>query len=67
MNKIKKINIVLAIIILIGCIFTSKAYAALNCNVNLTKTKDKVTYDEQFSVYVSISNLQTTKGIIAIG
>lgn len=52
---------------LIGSMFAGKTYAALNCNVNLSKPKDKFTYEEEFSVYVSISNLQTTKGIIAIG
>lgn len=67
MNKVKKIIILLSIIMLIGSIFASKTYAALNCNVNLSKSKDKFTYKEQFSIYVSISNLQTTKGIIAIG
>lgn len=67
MNKLKKINIVLIIIILIIGMFTNKTYAVLNCSVTLSTPKDKVTYKEQFSVYVAISNLQTTKGIIAIG
>lgn len=67
MNKIKKIIILLSIIMLIGSIFASKTYAVLSCNVNLSKPKDKFTYKEQFSIYASISNLQTTKGIIAIG
>ncbi len=67
MNNLKKINIVFIMIILIVCMFTNKAFATLNGNVNLTKSKDNVTYGEQFSIYVSISDLQTTKGIIAIG
>ncbi len=67
MNKVKKIIILLSLIMLIGSMFAGKTYAALNCNVNLSKPKDKFTYEEEFSVYVSISNLQTTKGIIAIG
>jgi hypothetical protein len=67
MNNLKKINIVLIMIILIVCMFTDKTYAVINCNVSLNTSKDKVTYKEQFSVYVTISNLQTTKGIIAIG
>lgn len=66
MNKVKKIMVLLSIIMLIGSIFVSETYAALNCSVNLSNPKN-VTYKEQFSVYVSISNLQTTKGIIAIG
>lgn len=67
MNKVKKISIVFMIIMLIICMFTSKTYATLNCNVNLSASKNKVTYKEQFSVCVAISNLQTTRGIIAIG
>ena len=67
MNRVKKISIVFVIMMLIICMFTSKTYAALNCNVNLSASKNKVTYKEQFSVYAAISNLQTTKGIIAIG
>ncbi len=67
MNKKKKLTLVLIIIMLFGTIFSSKTYAALSCNVNLNAPKKEVTYKEQFYVYVAISNLQTTKGIIAIG
>lgn len=67
MNRVKKISIVLLLIILVLYIFMNKTYAVLNCNVNLSASKNKVTYKEQFSVYVSISNLKTTKGILAIG
>lgn len=67
MNKIKKINVVLIMIVLIICMFANKAYAELNCNVVLSTSNNKVTYNETFNVYISISNLQTTKGIVAIG
>lgn len=67
MNRFKKLNIVFIMVMLITCIATNKTYATLNCNVNLSTPKNEVTYEEQFSVYVSISNLKTTKGIIAIG
>lgn len=67
MNKKKKITLVLIIIMLLGTIFSSKTYAALSCNVSLKAQKKEVTYKEQFYVYVAISSLQTTKGIIAIG
>lgn len=67
MNKVKKIIILLSIVMLIVSIFASKTYAAISCNVSISKPKEQVTYKEKFSVYVAISNLQTTKGIIAIG
>lgn len=67
MNKVKKIIILLSIVMLIVNIFASKTYATISCNVSISKPKEQVTYKEKFSVYVAISNLQTTKGIIAIG
>ena len=44
MNRVKKISIVFVIMMLIICMFTSKTYAALNCNVNLSASKNKLTY-----------------------
>lgn len=67
MNRFKKLSIVFIMVMLITCIATSKTYAILNCNINLSTSKNKATYEEQFSVYATISNLQTTNGIIAIG
>lgn len=67
MNICKKLSIVFIIVMLIACIVTNKTYAALNCNVNLSTPENKATYEEQFSVFATISNLQTTNGIIAIG
>ena len=67
MNIVKKLSIVFIIVMLIICIATNKTYATLNCNVSLSTPKNEVTYEEQFSVNVAISNLQTTNGIIAIG
>lgn len=67
MNEVKKIIVLLSIIMLICSIFVNKTYAAISCNVSISKPKEQVAYKEKFSVYVAISNLQTTKGIIAIG
>ena len=47
--------------------FINKTYATLSCNVSLSTPKKDLVQGEEFSVYVQISNLQTTKGIIAIG
>lgn len=67
MDIVKKLSIAFTIMILMICTFMNKTYAALNCNVNLSTPKNTLTYKEEFSVNVSISNLQTTNGIIAIG
>ena len=58
MNRVKKISIVFVIMMLIICMFTSKTYAALNCNVNLSASKNKVTYKEQFMSQYLICKLQ---------
>lgn len=67
MKKLKNMIFILIIIISFGCILSSKSYAVLNCNINLSISKNTVTYGEEFYVDVSISNLNTTDGIIAIG
>lgn len=67
MNIVRKLSIVFIIVMLITFMVINKTYAALNCSVNLSTPKNKVTYEEQFSVDVAISNLRTTNGIIAIG
>lgn len=67
MNKVKKISAVLIVIMLSACLAIDKAYAALQCDISLSTTKDKVTYEEQFSVYGAISDLDAPHGIIAIG
>lgn len=67
MSKFKKISLILTFIILFGCIYITETYAVLSCNVNLNTTKKDVVQGEEFSVYVKISNLQTDRGIIAIG
>lgn len=67
MNKLKKISIVIIVIMIFGGVFVNKVYGALLCNVGLSASKSDLKYGDEFSVYVKISNLQTDKGIIAIG
>ena len=45
----------------------NKTYAVLGCNVGITSPTSSVEKGKEFDVYIKISNLQTTKGIIAIG
>ena len=64
----KKLKVTLLIVmVLLVCVFTSKSYAAISCNVNLTASKTQVAIGEEFSVRVSISNLEAPDGIIALG
>lgn len=67
MKLLKKLSVVFILTILLTGIFVNKAHAAINCNVKLSTSKKEVSSEEKFSVYVKMTNMQTEKGIIAIG
>lgn len=67
MNKLKRMILILIIMMLFCFLVTTKCYAALSCNVGVSSSIASVEPGKEFDVYVKISNLQTSKGIIAIG
>lgn len=67
MKLLKKLSVVFILTILLTGIFVNKAHATINCNVKLSTSKKEVSSEEKFSVYVKMTNIQTEKGIIAIG
>lgn len=67
MKLVKKLSVVFILTILLTGILVNKAYATINCNVKLSTSKKEVSSEEKFSVYVRITNMQASKGIIAIG
>ncbi len=67
MEKLRKISLVVTILMLLGCIFINKSYATINCNVSLSTQNSEITKGEEITIYANISNVQVTKGIIAIG
>ena len=66
MKQLKKISAVF-MMLLLAAIFVNKTYAKIDCNVNLSTSKKEVNNGEKFSVSVKVTNLQSSKGIIAIG
>ncbi len=67
MRKLTTICLSLISILLLGSIVAGKSYAALSCKVGLQAPKSTYTKEDEFSVTVSISNLQAGKGIVALG
>lgn len=67
MKQLKKISVVFMMMLLLAGIFVNKTYAKIDCNVNLSTSKKEVNNGEKFSVSVKVTNLQSSKGIIAIG
>lgn len=67
MRKLTTICLSLISILLLGSIVAEKSYATLSCKVGLQAPQSTYTKEDEFSVTVSISNLQAGKGIVALG
>lgn len=67
MKLLKKISVVFVLIILLIGVLGNKTEATINCNVKLSASKKEVSNEEKFSIYVRMTNMQVSKGIIAIG
>lgn len=63
MKKILKLSLVL---LMTMCIM-GNVYAAINCNVSVQTDKTQISKNEQFTVNVNISNIQSDRGIISLG
>lgn len=66
MNKVKKISLMLAIMLVILVGVAGQSFAALKVDPNLGASKSEVQPGEQFTVTYNISNVQGDKGIIAL-
>lgn len=63
MKKIQKLSIIMLLMIIVLNVYV---YAKPNCNVNIKTQKTEIGKNEEFTVEVVISNIQSEKGIIAI-
>ena len=63
MKTIVKLSLIILLIIV--C-FTGVVYAASSCNISLETTKTEFNKNEEFSVDVKISNIQSERGFIAL-
>lgn len=63
MKKILCLSLVLLMIIGV----MSNVYAVLNCNISAQTSKDTFNKEEEFTIDFVVSNIQSERGIIAIG
>ncbi len=63
MKKIQKLSIIMLLMIIVLNVYV---YAKPNCNVNMKTQKTEIDKNEEFTVEVEISNIQSERGIIAI-
>lgn len=65
MKKVIKLSLVLVTICMI-CMM-GRVYAALSCNVTLSAPTTVVSKGKEFTIDASISNIQSDRGVIALG
>ena len=63
MKKIVKLSLVLIMTIFI----MGNVYAAISCKVNMQAAKTEVSKNEEFTVDINLSNIQSERGIISLG
>ena len=62
----KKI-VTLSLIVMLTICMMGNVYAALSCNVNMQASKTQVSKNDEFTVNVNVSNIQTERGVISFG
>lgn len=63
MKKIVKLSLI--ILLMLICL-TGSAYAAPSCNISLETAKTEFAKNEEFTVNVKLSNIQSERGILAL-
>lgn len=63
MKKIVKLSLILLMTVFI----VGNVYAALSCEVNIGASKTQVSKNEEFTVDINLSNIQSERGIISMG
>lgn len=63
MKKLLKLSLVL----LITIFMVGSVYAASGCNISVSTAKNEYSKNEEFTVDVNISNIQSERGIISLG
>lgn len=67
MNRLKKISFIALMTIIILTNLMNITYATISCKTSLEISKEEYKTGEEFDCYIKISDISTTKGIIAIG
>lgn len=66
MKKALKLSLILSLAIFIICIM-GDVYAELNCSVDIVTTETEFNKDDEFTVDINVSNIQSEQGIISLG
>ena len=64
MKKIVKLSIIMLVITI--CM-VGNTYAALSCEVNMKANKTEISKNDEFTVDVDVSSIQSERGIISLG
>lgn len=67
MEKIKKINLIFTIILILSMCFVHKTYARIDCSTNMTLSSSEVKQGQEFELTVGISNIQGENGVLIFG
>lgn len=62
----KKI-VTLGLILMLTICMMGNVYAAFSCNVNMQASKTQVTKNDEFTINVNVSNIQSERGVISFG
>lgn len=66
MKKLAKLTLMLLIVIYIICTM-GNVYAQLNCNLEIETSEITFYKNDEFSVDINLSNIQTEQGVISLG
>lgn len=65
MKKIGKLSLVLISLVIIAC-FVGNVYAAASCNMELQTTKTELDKNEEFTIDVKLTNIQSERGFVSL-
>lgn len=63
----KKILKLVLLVLLVTICMASSVYAAISCNITMEAEKKEVSKNEEFTVTVKITDIQSERGIISLG
>lgn len=67
MEKIKKINLIFMLTLILSIGFLTKTYAEVNCITSMEVSSSEVKQGEEFKVTIGVSNIQGENGVLIFG
>ena len=62
-----KKTLIFTLIAIVTICIMGNVYAALSCNIGVQASKTEIKKNEEFTVNVNVSNIQSERGIISMG